>query len=67
MDKKICHHQKKIIIKTFKVVASQYLFNIVILVNTVFYLKLNFNLKIDPKTCTFKNMEKISRKPVATL
>ena len=44
---------------TFKVVL-EYLFNVFILFNTVFYLKLNFNLKkIDPKMCTFKNLEKI--------
>ena len=42
--------------KTFKV-ALQYLFNIFILLNIVSYL--NFKLKIHPKMCTFKNLEKI--------
>ena len=36
---------------TFKV-ALQYLFNVVMLLNTVFHLRLKVNL--DPKTCTFK-------------
>ena len=43
---------------TFEV-ALQYLFNVFILFNTVFYLKFNFKLKIDPKICTFKNLEEI--------
>ena len=38
-----------------------------ILFNTVSYLKLNFKLKIDPKMCTFKNLEKFLKKRVATL
>ena len=45
--------------KSFKV-ALQYLFNFVLLLNTVFNLKLNFKLKIDPKTCTFKILKSIS-------
>ena len=48
-------------------VALLFLFNLVILLNTVFNLKLNFKLKVDPKTFTFKNLEVISLKPVATL
>ena len=32
---------------------------VVILLNIVFYLKLNFKLKIDTKMCTFKNLEEI--------
>ena len=51
---------------TFKI-AFQYLFKVVILSKTVFYLKLNFILKINPKTCTFENLEEISQKPFATL
>ena len=43
---------------TFKV-ALQYLFKFFILINTVFNFKLNFRLKIDPKMCTFKNLEEI--------
>ena len=35
--------------KTFKEVLT-YLFDIVILFNKLFYLKLHFKLKIDPKT-----------------
>ena len=41
--------------------ARQYLFNVFILFNTVFNLKLNFKLKIDPKRCTFKNLEEIKK------
>ena len=32
------------------------------LLNTVFYLKLNFKLKIDPKMCPLKKMEEILNK-----
>ena len=53
-----CHHQKFFSLKTFEV-ALQCLFNVFILFNTVFYFKLNFKLKIDPKMCTFKNLEEI--------
>ena len=42
-------------------VALQYLFNVFILFNTVFYLEHNLKLKIDPKRCTFKNLEEIWR------
>jgi len=45
---------------TFKV-ALQYLSNVVILLKTVFNLKLHFKLKIDQKTCTFKNLEEIQK------
>ena len=49
MIKIICFYNKENNLKnTFKV-ALQYLFNVVILLNTVFYLKLCFKLKIDPK------------------
>ena len=40
-------------------VALQYIFNVFILFKTVSYLKHNFKLKIDPKMCTFKNLEEI--------
>ena len=50
---------KKILVKNIYKVALQYLFNVFILFNTVFYLKLNFKLKIDPKMNTFKNLEEI--------
>ena len=43
-------------------VALQYIFNGVILLNTVFNFKLSYKLKIDPKTCTFKSLEEF-RKP----
>ena len=46
------------LLNTFKE-ALRYFFNAVILFNTVFYLQLNFKLKIDPKTCNFKNLEEI--------
>ena len=51
---------------TFKVVL-QYFFNVFILFNTFSYLRLNFKLKINPKICTFKNLEKICQKHLATL
>ena len=41
---------------TYKV-NLQYLFNVVVLFITVSYIKLNFKLKINPKMCTFKNLE----------
>ena len=49
--------QKKIILlkNTFKVVL-QYLFNIFILFMTLFYLKHNFILKRELKTCSFENL-----------
>ena len=50
--------------KKFKV-ALQYLFNVVILLKTVY--KLNLKLKLDLKTCTFENLEEISQIPMATL
>ena len=42
-------------------VALQYLFNVVILLNTVSYLKLNLRLKIDPEICIFKHLEEIQK------
>ena len=47
------------LLKNIFIVALHYLFNAFILFNIVFNLKLNFKLKIDPKMCTFKNLEKI--------
>ena len=32
-----------------------------------FNLKLNFKLKVDPRTCDFDNLEKFSQKSEATL
>ena len=57
-----CIEKKSVIIhiflvKTFKE-ALRYLFNVAILFNTVFYHKLNFRLKVDLKTCSFKDLEK---------
>ena len=43
---------------TFKE-ALRYLVNILILFNRVFYLKLNYMLKIDPKTCNFKTLKEV--------
>ena len=37
------------------------------LFNTVSYLKHNFKLKIDPKMCAFKILEKIFQKYLVTL
>ena len=56
-----CIEKKSVIIhiflvKTFKE-ALRYLFNVAILFNTVFYHKLNFKLKVDLKTCSFKDLE----------
>ena len=48
-------------------IALQNLFNIFILFNTASYFKFNFRLKIDPKMFTFKNLEKVWKKRVATL
>ena len=42
-------------------------FHFFVQLNTVFNPKLNFKLKIDPKTATFKNLEEVSQKLVATL
>ena len=42
-------------------VALQYIFNVVILLNTGFNLKLNLNFKIDPKTCTIENLKEIQK------
>ena len=48
---------KFFLLKNTLKLAIQYLFNVVILINTVFSLKLNFKLKIDPKIGTFENLE----------
>ena len=45
---------------TFKV-ALQYPFNVLIVFKTVSYFKLILKLKVDPKKCTFKNLEEIRR------
>ena len=62
--KNCCHYYKKDI--EFKV-ALQYLFNVVIIFKTVFYLKLILKLKLDSKTFNFENLEKISQKILATI
>ena len=56
MTKNFCDHQFFLLKNIFKI-SLQCLFNAVILIK----------LKIDPKTCTFKNHEEISQKQVATL
>ena len=58
---------KFIFLKNAFKVNVQYLFNVGILLNTIFHFNLNFKLKIDPKTCTFESFEKICQKQVATL
>ena len=50
---------KNFLIKNIFKVASQYVFNVFILFNTVSYLKLNSKLKIDTKLCTFENLEEM--------
>ena len=62
--KYFCHHQKKKLKNLFEV-ALQHLFNIFILLNTVFNLKLRLKLKINTKTLTFENLEEISQKNLA--
>ena len=62
-DKKLCLYDKFFVSNqnfclfknTFKVTLQNF-FNVALLFNTVFYLKLHFKLKIDPKMCTFKNL-----------
>ena len=67
IDKNVLSSKNFFILKnTFKI-ALEYLFNVFILLNTVYYLKLNFKLNIDTKICTFKNLEEIWKKQVATL
>ena len=41
--------------------ALKYLFNVFVLLKTDSYINLNFKLKIDPKKCTFKDLEKIRK------
>ena len=59
IDKKKLSSSKIYLLKNLFKVVLEYLFNVFILFNTVFYLKLNFKLKIDLKMCTFKNLEEI--------
>ena len=40
-------------------VTLQYVFSVFMLFSTVSYIKLNFNLKVDSKMCTFINLEEI--------
>ena len=49
------HHQKLFLLKNIFKLALQYLFNVFMLFNTIFNLKL---LKIDQKMRIFKNLEK---------
>ena len=56
-----CHH-RSFFFKHIKV-TLQYLFNVVILLKTIFNYELNFKLKIDLKFCTFKNQKKKVSKP----
>ena len=67
VDKTFCHHQKIFFLQNAYKVALQRLFNNFILFNISFNLKFSFKLKIDPKMRTFKNMEEIWKKRVATL
>ena len=60
-----CHHHIILLKNTFKI-SLHYLFSL-ILFNTIFYLKLNFMLKIDPKSFTYKNLEEFSQKPLSTV
>ena len=39
--------------------ALRYLFNVLILFKTGFYLQISLKIKIDTKTCNFKNMQEI--------
>ena len=58
--KSFCHHQKLFIKNTFKV-ALQYAFNVVLLLNPVFNLKLNTKQKKDLKRELSKNLEVIQK------
>ena len=62
----ICKATLKVFLlkNTFKV-TLQYLFNVFILFNTVSYIEIN--LKVNPKMCTFKNLEETSQKQLYTL
>ena len=40
----------------------RYLFKFIKLLNTIFYLKFQFKLKVDPKICSFQNLEKMCPK-----
>ena len=53
-------------VKNTSKVGLQYVFNVFILIKTVLYLILYITLKIDPKTCTFENLEEVYQKPLAT-
>ena len=66
LDRTFYHHQ---ILKTKKLikVASQYILNVFLLFNKFFFPNLYFEINIDQKRCTFKNLQKISKKQVATL
>ena len=60
-----CHHQSFFLLKNIKV-AFQNIFNVIIVLSTVFNLKLSSELKVDPKTFTLKTLEEISQKKKAT-
>ena len=47
------------LLKNKSKLTLQYLFYFFILYNTVSDIKFNFKLKIDPKMCTFKNLDEI--------
>ena len=53
---------KIFLLKNTFIFALKYLSNVFMIFNTVSYINLNFKLKIDPKICTFKNLEKIKIK-----
>ena len=53
------------LLKSIFEIALQYVFNVFMLFLTVFYLKLNFMLKLDPKSCNFENLEETYKKPFA--
>ena len=55
------HHQKLFLFKKMIKKALRYLYNVVILFINVFYLKLNFKLKIDLKYIVLKPLKKISK------
>ena len=50
-----------LIVKCTLEVALQYLFKAIKLLKTIFYLKLHFTVKVDPKRCTFENLEQIQK------
>ena len=60
--KKFFRHHQIFLSKNIPKLALKHFFNEFIEFNRVYYLQLNFKLKIDPKLCDFKkNLEEIMK------